>query len=238
MPLLSPERGKDVQKMPVSSSQGILCPARPTRIRGVASLVALCALGVLSAPRAALAQTFVVDQQQSQSNGDSLLQVNEPLGQEFIPTAVSLNRIVLNTEDFDLDDALGAVLQVDVRLGSVEGALLGTSNAVSLEDGFFGNTIFDFATPVGLTPGSTHLFFARKISGGLWGIADFVGPPDAYPFGSAIVAGEPDPDRDLLFQTGFLSTALAPMPEPATLLLLLCGMPALIGALRVRPTRR
>lgn len=206
--------------MPVSTNRSVIRRWLPTMIRGGAAFAALCAL---SAPHAAIAQTFVVDQQQTQTNGATLIFGNEPLGQEFVPTAATLNRIILNTQDFDLDDAMGAVLQVDVRLGSVGGTLLGTSSAVSLDNEFFGDTMFDFAAPVNLTTGSTHLFIVRQTSGGLWGVADFVADPpvpDAYPAGSAIVGGVPDPTRDLLFQTGMV-TASSAIPEPPTLCLLL-----------------
>ena len=201
------------------------------RTQHLAKLTAI--LPALAAGSQLAQGTFIYDQQSSTnetpanfgSGGDLML---NPPAQSFTPLLDSVGFIRLNFDDGNPGDGLGATVYVNLRAGSVTGTILGTSDSVTMRDGFAGVTNFLFPTPVSVSSGTTYFFEPVQSAGGNWNIE--VGPY-LYPGGILYVNGMPTQGADLWFREGIV-------PEPSPLSLVLIGGAALLGARARTPTRR
>jgi hypothetical protein len=161
------------------------------------------------------------------------IQLFAPIGQEFTPTQPTLNVVQLRTSDFQVNNAIGGTLFVNIRAGTISGPLVGTSQVVTLPAGFTGPggalTEFDFSSTVPLVPGTVFVIEVVHASGDDWGVGtcNSFGCGNTYPPGRQILLGVPQSGSDLWFAEG---TAV---PEPSTWLLLASGL-AGIGFARKR----
>jgi hypothetical protein len=208
---------------------------RGRRTRSLRVHLAACLAVTLAASGTAAAD--LIDQSYLPTTGQGFnLEASEnlPLGQEFQPTLGSLNFVDLWIGDAGTNASIGANVQVNIRAGTITGAILGTSTAHVPDNLNLGGgtalTRFLFASPVTLTPGSTYVIDASQIApivitppadnniNFLW----YGGPLNAstYPNGRAIVSGTPQPNFDFGFQEGLTSAAV---PEPSFLALAAFG---------------
>jgi hypothetical protein len=185
-------------------------------------------LAVLSATSLAPGQgTLLYDQQAggpSVGEGDYLLiQTNGPIGQSFVPSLSSVGFVALAFHDPNPGNNLGATVYVNLRQDSITGPILGSTQPLSMPDGFAYNaTNFFFSTPIAITPGTTYYLEPVVQSGDLW---DTIYYHYGYPNGSAFIQGNPNP-WDLWFREGIV------VPEPSSALLISIGAGALVYARR------
>jgi hypothetical protein len=143
------------------------------------------------------------------------LSVFSPLGQSFTPTLTSLNFVDLLAEDGS------ATVEVNIRLGSISGTILGTSQPTVVPFSLAPMEYsFSFATPVTLIPGDLYVLQPFLISGDTLITSTNT---NNYPGGNQILAGIDQPNNDLWFEEG-ISTR-----EPGTLLLLVTGLIGLMA---------
>jgi len=162
-------------------------------------------------------QGFIYDQQSADNNPPggltAVIQSNQPIGQSFTPTLSSVGFISLWVGDTSLN-ALGATVFVDLHADSITGTVIGSTQPVSMPDGYTGFTDFLFTTPVALTPGASYVLQPIVQSGDQWVI---VGYNYNYPGGTAIIRGVENPMSDVWFREGII------VPEPSVLSLILIG---------------
>lgn len=174
--------------------------------------VALLAGGLLALAPAVWAHPMHVDQHNDGFTPSlyESIQASGPMGQEFTPAMSSLDSVELHIMDLSLGGVGGGNLITKIRAGTIAGALLGTSEVLSLPDGFKGVAHLDFASSVALTPGNLYVIEAI-VQTGVWGIGSSGGPSPAYPGGRQIIEGAPTENNDLWFREGPI------VPEPAGL---------------------
>src|SRR3954466_15029880 len=84
--------------------------------------------------------TLVYDQQSVPGDfgagGLATIQTNSPIGQSFTPGLNSIGFIRLSVSDINPGNSLGATLFIRVRANAIDGVILGTSDSVSLPNGF------------------------------------------------------------------------------------------------------
>jgi hypothetical protein len=165
---------------------------------------------------------------------------NLQLGQEFRPTLTALDFVDLVLGDAGSDIGPGASFEVKIHAETIAGAVLGTSDVVSLPDNFNPGgssetyTHFTFASQVALTPGATAVIEIVQLPPIVAGNANFLmygsslSGPDRYTDGRAIIGGAASqPLFDFNFREGVTVTSV---PEPAGLTLLGLGALGMIGA--------
>lgn len=141
------------------------------------------------------------------------LSVFSPLGQSFTPTLTSLNFVNL------LAEGGSATVEVNIRLGSISGTILGTSQPTVIPFSLAPiEYSFGFAAPVTLIPGDLYVLQPFLISGDTLITSTNT---NNYPGGDQILAGISQPNNDLWFQEGIAT------PEPGSLFLLGTGLIAL-----------
>ena len=166
------------------------------------------------------------------SGGGSPFQAEQPAGQSFTPTLSSVGFVQFEFADPHPGDGVGATVYLNLRADSLSGPELGSTDPVSMPDGFFWNvTNFFFAVPVAVTPGTTYYLQPVLQSGdSLWTI---VNGPFPYSGGTFFFNGAPDPYG---FNTWFREGVLT--PEPHSGLLLLASLASLWMRRRLRLLKR
>lgn len=147
-------------------------------------------------------------------------------GQSFTPTLSSLDVVEVLTYDNQPTNGIGAVLRAIIHQGqNLDGAILATSQNLSLADGFGYNsniflagavTHFDFASSVTLTPGLLYTIEINQVSGDTqWVMVN--GNTDAvYTRGQGLIDDTKTLGYDFWFREG---PTVAAVPEPATLVI-------------------
>jgi len=189
----------------------------------------LSALAIMTPVEATATPITVIDQ----TNPDTFVEVGAAPGvsvaQGFVPTLTGLDAAELMLEPaFNTPTAIS----LNVRSGTPNGAILGTSLLTVVPGGI--NVVhFDFAATVPLTPG--NFYFLEFVSTGVGVIGS---ESNSYPAGVFSLDGVvQNADRDAYFVEGLhAAVAPAPVPEPATLVLLTSGL--LTVAVRRRQNRR
>jgi hypothetical protein len=166
--------------------------------------------------------TFVYDQQSADENtsadyeGISGIQSLEPVGQSFTPSLQAVGFIRLDVGDNFPGNGLGATMDVLLRSDSITGPVIGTSDSVTMPDGYGNFTDFFFSTPVTVTPGVTYYFQPEVESGDSWAIVSVYS--FLFPGGTGYYNGTANSYWDLWFREGTVNT-----PEPSSVALLLLG---------------
>jgi len=142
-----------------------------------------------------------------------------PIGQEFRPNLSGLNVVELLLVDFDQSDGLGAIVRVNIREDTIYGSIVGTSASVSVPNLPYPPSEkvvhFDFDDTVPMVPGNRYVIEIEQLGGGNFGVKDFGGQSNPYPYGRRIALGTPSPDGyyyyDLWFREGISNP-----PNPPT----------------------
>jgi len=189
------------------------------------SLRKLLTLYVAIATSHAFSQTRIVDQANEFFNPPSPstywnIEYLGPTGQEFTPTLTSLDFVDLRLQDFYGYGYRTGTLAVIIRKGTINGAVLGTSQPVSLYPTFEGVVNFSFTNPVPLIPGDTYVLQVHVLTLGDWGVA--ASGISSYPYGRFIQWGTPIEGNDMFFREG-----ISVVPEPAVLAILGLGFAVL-----------
>ncbi len=189
--------------------------------RAVVTGIALVAASAASARADFIDQSNTANVTQFYNTNSS---TNLPIGQEFTPTLGSLDFVDLHVDDAGSDIGPGADFFVNIRMGTIGGTIVGTSDTIHVPDGTNtggGITITRllFSTPVSLTPGSLYVLQVVQTgsiggSNGNFGIAGNFG--NTYTHGDAIIGGSGSPNFDFYFREGTV-------PEPGSLVLLSIG---------------
>jgi hypothetical protein len=162
--------------------------------------------------------TFFVDQKSSDVGHymEGVRVINGLLGQSFTPTLPGLGYVNLYIGDGVVGGGVAGTFAMNIRSGSIDGAILGTSSLLSLPRGYIGLVTFQFDTEIQLTPGTTYYFQPEQktqLGGWLASVSTY-----NYAGGNAVLDGVPDSLNDLWFQEGIVS-----VPEPSPGLLVLAG---------------
>lgn len=162
---------------------------------------------------------FTIDQQ---SQGDNFgrhyyVASDSSIGQEFVPSAASLNTVELDLVPLSSGPVVG---WVRIHLDTISGPLLGGSRMTPIRplapyaywvSGFPRNpTRFRFTTAVGLQPGQRHVIEMVPFGGAVVTYSLFAQVGESYPRGRIIVNGMPvevlsasGRTMSLWFQEGF-----------------------------------
>ncbi|HEY6945734.1 MAG TPA: hypothetical protein VI431_11395 [Candidatus Acidoferrum sp.] len=119
-----------------------------------------------------------------------------PLGQSFTPTLTSLNFVNLLL----LTDNGGATVEVNIRLGSISGPILGTSQPTVIPFSIAPSvSSFRFSTPVTLIAGDLYVIEPFVVCG-----HTLIGSTQTnnYAGGNQILRGIAQTNNDLWFQEG------------------------------------
>lgn len=162
--------------------------------------------------------TFVYDQQDSTSegtppygSGPTLQSLLPSTGQSFTPTLNGIGFVRLTFNDGNIGDSLGATVYLNLRSTSITGPILGTSDNVSMANGFSGQANFFFPSTIALVPGTKYFFDLNLQSGGTWNV-DF--SSYSYSGGNSYVGGNLYPGGNYWFREGIV------VPEPSSFALL------------------
>ena len=127
--------------------------------------------------------------------------IYSPIGQEFVPNLTYLDVVQLWIMDFTIGSTLPADFIVNIREGTIEGPVLGTSTTMTLPGGFDGVVTFELET-VPLVPQTLYVIELVQTSNRNWGVKSSGGPYSTYPLGRQILRGEPQENNDLWFREG------------------------------------
>jgi hypothetical protein len=178
-----------------------------------------------AAPNVKAQGTMIFDQQSfNESNYGEFpanIQASQPIGQSFTPSLSGIDFVRFYLTD-RTTDGIGTVAYVNIRVGSITGAVISSTSPVALSDQFHGATNFFFSTQVPLTPGTTYYLQPVIQSGEDFGISY---DTFRYPGGTAFFNGSPDQFDDLWFREGIV-------PEPSVTALLLVGAGIFVYARR------
>jgi len=188
-------------------------------------LTRIAFITILAVTLSARGQGTVVFDQQSSTNetplpgvGGAIQDAIPPWGQSFTPSLPSIGFIRLLFDDGNANDGLGATVYVNIRSGSISGAIIGSTDPVAMPNNFAGTATFLLPSAVTLTPGTAYYFEPEPVqqSGGTWNI---VAGPYNYPGGIVFSGGFPATGSDLWFREGII----VPEPSSAALMLLAAG---------------
>jgi hypothetical protein len=175
------------------------------------SFVSLCAHGQGTL-------TFVYDQQSANETtpggAAGPISSNQPIGQSFTPSFSSIDFVRFALGDTTLND-LGATLRVNLRLDSITGNVLASTDPVFMPDNSFGYINFLFPSSVLVNPGTVYYLQPEIVSGDEWAIVGY--NTYNYTGGMAFYQGVARPTQDLWFREG----TIVPVPEPSSIALLI-----------------
>jgi len=117
-------------------------------------------------------------------------------------------------------------MDVLLRSDSITGSIIGTSDSVTMPDGYADYTDFFFSTPITVKPGMTYYFQPVVEFGDSW---EIVYGYFQYPGGTAFANGTANSFYDLWFREGVVA-----VPEPSSVVLLVLGGGALALFRRAR----
>lgn len=178
----------------------VIVPRQPPAMRALRRATG-CALFVMALVATLPARAWVVDQGHTPEIFSSWSVAGMgPVGQEFVPALSPLNVVELWIDHGYTGTQPPTDIFVRVREGTIDGAILGESAAVRVEDGLFAAVRFDFATPIPLTAGNTYVIEARVVPGGGNPMVCGADAP-GYAAGRVILLGNPSVS-DLWFRTG------------------------------------
>lgn len=154
--------------------------------------------------------TFIWDQQATNFVDGAANLTNQPMGQPFSPTQSSMDAAALY---FGSLFGGNGDIEVNVRSGSISGAILGTSDPDTFSSA--GVYYFTFSSPMTLTPGTQYYLQPVQTSGsGI--LSELI---DAqFSSGHAIIGGVTSPDFNFWFQEG-----VEVIPEPSLAALFVIG---------------
>ena len=127
-----------------------------------------------------------------------------PFGQEFTPKLLALDAVELKLDDASCDSegSDGGMMKVQVRKGTINGEIIGTSFTMHFANCFFGNMKFDFPQFIKVSPGDVYIIEPVYVSGHTAGIFIDRGPGSLYPGGQLILSGRLEPGQDMYFKEG------------------------------------
>ena len=190
------------------------------------ALLLTAAAAFLLPVRAKAQGTFIYDQQSSTDEGappyggDPMQQIATPWGQSFTPGLSGIDFIRLELADSDPFDGSGATMYLNLHSDSITGAIIGTTEPVTMPNAFAGHPNFFFSTRVRLTPGVQYYFEA--IVDPSSGPFRITAASYNYPGGSVYAGGRPVPQSDFWFREGIV-------PEPSSLSMVIIGGAILVG---------
>jgi hypothetical protein len=181
----------------------------PSQVILILSALATCGQG-----------TMVFDQQTETDGGLVFggyypFQGQWPSGQSFTPALSSIGFVQFGLHDPHAGDGVGATVYVNLRAGSLFGPILGSTDPVTMPDGYSRGTTVVFGTAVDLTPGQTYYLQPVVLSGERgWEIelGTF-----GYSGGVFFLLGSPYGGFNASFREGVL------IPEPRSGVLVLLG---------------
>jgi hypothetical protein len=169
--------------------------------------------------------TMVYDQQSSdESNwatGGNVIQTSQPTGQSFTPSLDGVGFVRLQLFDANRNNGLGATLFVNLRSGSLNGAIIGSTDPVTLPDNFglplnTGFVTFYFPNVISVQPGTAYFIEPIVQTGDSWAVA---GDTFNYAGGSEYVHGTAF-TSDYWFREG----VIVPEPSSAALCVIAAGV--------------
>ena len=201
------------------------------------SIIGMAALLGVSFPMASSA-TLIIDQHNDALPPFQGFTTPQNIGQSFVPSVANLAAVEIQVNDQNLGDGNGYGVFANIRLGTIAGAILGTTQVVNFPDtpsmpfSPIFSALLELTTDVLLTPGLTYVIDVHPAASNLGSIGVFVTGfnNDGYANGTAIadVLTPNFEPTDLWFRT------FTRLPEPATLALCMLG---LWSVLRLREQR-
>lgn len=159
----------------------------------------------------AVAHTFTIDQHNDAALGKVgySMPPRSEIGQSFVPTLNSLD--VVELEVYPLDSSGTNSAYVRIRSGTVDGAIIGTSQVTTLLSTVERIAHFDFNEALELVPGNVYVIDAVTQQGEVaFFLTDGTGP---YGAGTAFLDGVALQDKDLWFREG--TSTVTPV-QPST----------------------
>jgi len=131
-----------------------------------------------------------------------------PLGQEFTPQLYALDAVELRFDDAScsLPESGGGDMKVQIRKGTIDGVIIGTSAVLHFPNCFNGTMRFDFPKFVRVIPGNVYIIEPAYVSGNTATVALDDGPVSLYPGGKLILGGIIEPGKDMYFKEGLFNS--------------------------------
>ena len=121
-----------------------------------------------------------------------------PFGQEFTPKLQALDAVELKLDDASCNSAGGdgGMMTVQIRKGTIDGEIIGTSFTRHFANCFVGNMRFDFPQFIKVSPGDVYVIEPVYVSGNTAAIYIDGGPGSLYPGGQLILSGHLEYEKD------------------------------------------
>jgi hypothetical protein len=147
------------------------------------------------------AQIYTIDQQ-STFPWESAAQLDRhSVVQSFTPASNRVGFVALYVGDPNPRNGLGSKVVVNLRRGTLDGQVLGTSQTLTLLDGYGGKSYFTFATNIVVDPGGLYFLEPLWLGGDSMQIRESLG----YEGGFELRDGN-NFQRDLLFAEGIVQS--------------------------------